>query len=43
MPVEPDYQYHMQKNYKFALKRDFERNQKKNSQFVDTNSAHTGQ
>jgi len=42
MPPDHGYMYHMQKNYKFALKMEFERNQKKNSEFVDTGSAHTG-
>lgn len=42
MPVEDDYMYHVQKNYKFSLKRDFQRDLKKQSKFVDTSSAHTG-
>ena len=42
MPPDQGYMYHMQKNYKFSLKNEFERNQKKNSEFVDTGSAHTG-
>ena len=42
LPTENGFSYHQQKNYKFQLKNDFERNQKRNSEFVDTSSAHTG-
>lgn len=41
-PGETNFSYHQQKNYKFQLKNDFERNHKRNSEFVDTSSAHTG-
>ena len=42
MPPDPGYDYHMQKNYKFALTSAFVRDKKKTSEFVDTSSAHTG-
>ena len=42
MPTDNGFSYHQQKNYKFQLKNDFERNHKRNSEFVDTSSAHTG-
>ena len=43
IPVDKDYCYHAQKNYKFQLHKNFDRNQKKNSQFVDNTSSHKNQ
>ena len=40
MPIQDGYKFHMQNNYKFALKKEFEQHPKKKSQYVDTNSAH---